>query len=48
MIQYDNKNETVLKINEKDVNDTLKIIHSEPMSILIGLFSHMSYYIVLG
>ena len=48
MIPYENKNETVLKISEKDVNETLKIINSEPMSTFIGLFSHMSYNVVLG
>lgn len=48
MIPYEDKSKTVLKISEKDVNETFKLIHTEHMATLIGLFSHLSYFVVLG
>lgn len=48
MIPYEDKSKTVLKISEKDVNDTFKLIYTENMATLVGLFSHLSYFVVLG
>lgn len=48
MIPIENKNLSSLKITEKDYQETMKLLSSEPMSYLVGLFCHMSYHIVIG
>lgn len=48
MIPVEDASQTSLHLYEKDYLTTMKLLGSETMGKLIGLFCHLAYHVVLG